>query len=43
MAVVTGKLEMYKGKPQIVVTGAKHLSVLVDEEVPVAQPPGIDQ
>ena len=41
MAVITGKVELYKGKPQIVITDPKQLSILYDEEVSVPQTPPI--
>jgi hypothetical protein len=33
MARVSGKLELYKDKPQIVITNPKQFDVLYDEEV----------
>ena len=33
MAVVTGKIELYKGKPQIVITTFLQFDILYDEEV----------
>ena len=43
MATVTGKLEVYKGKPQIVITDPKQLLILYDEEVPQSQLPTVKQ
>jgi hypothetical protein len=33
MAVVTGKIELYKDKPQIVITNLLQFDILYDEEV----------
>jgi DNA/RNA endonuclease YhcR with UshA esterase domain len=41
MAVVTGKVELYKDKPQIVVTDLSQFNILIDEEVPKSQIPPI--
>lgn len=43
MAVVTGKIELYKGKPQIVVNDRSQLQILFDEEVDASKIPAIDQ
>jgi TonB family protein len=39
MAVVTGKVELYKDKPQIVINDPQQLQILYDEEVPASQLP----
>ena len=39
MAVVSGKVELYKGKPQIVITAPEQLVIIKDEEVPASQLP----
>lgn len=41
MAVVTGKVELFKGKPQIVIHTPGQLTILYDEEVPASQLPAI--
>jgi hypothetical protein len=41
MAVVTGKVELYKDKPQIVISDPQQLQILYDEEVPASQMPPI--
>ena len=44
MAIVTGKVELYKSKPQIVITDSKQLLLLYDKEVPVSElPKNIEQ
>jgi DNA/RNA endonuclease YhcR with UshA esterase domain len=43
MAIVTGKVELYKGKPQIVITDPAQLQILYDEEVPAGKLPTIKQ
>lgn len=43
MAVVSGKVELYRGKPQIVITDPKQLRILYDEVVPASQVPQIQQ
>ena len=42
MAIVTGKVAMYKDNPQIVITDPKQLQMLYDEEVPASQLPAIE-
>lgn len=39
MAVVTGKLELYNGKPQIVIRDPKQFDILYDEEVKLSELP----
>jgi DNA/RNA endonuclease YhcR with UshA esterase domain len=39
MTVVTGKVELYKDKPQIVINDPQQLQILYDEEVPASQLP----
>jgi DNA/RNA endonuclease YhcR with UshA esterase domain len=43
MAVVTGKVELFKNKPQIVINDPSQLLILVDEEVPASQVPPIER
>lgn len=43
MALVTGRVELYKGKPQIVITDPKQFDILFDEEVPVSQLPPVNR
>lgn len=43
MATVTGKVELYKGKPQIVITDPKQLLILYDDEVPQSEVPIVKQ
>ena len=43
MAVVTGKIELYKDKPQIVITDPKQLTFIYDEEVPQGALPPVKQ
>ena len=43
IAVVYGKIELYKGKPQIVIKTPDQLMLLRDEEVPADQIPPIDK
>lgn len=43
MAVVSGKVELYKEKPQIVITDPSQLRILYDEEVPATQLPAIEK
>jgi hypothetical protein len=43
MAIVTGKVELYKDKPQIVITDPAQLQILFDEEVPAGKLPTIKQ
>ena len=43
MAIVSGKVELYKGKPQIVVTDPEQLKIAYDEEVPLSQLPPIEK
>ncbi|MGN6400687.1 MAG: hypothetical protein ACTHMD_09545 [Flavisolibacter sp.] len=42
MATVTGKVELYRGKPQIVITDPSQFKILYDEEVPASQVPAIN-
>jgi hypothetical protein len=42
MAMVSERVELYKGKPQIVIADPKQLTILYDEEVPVTQLPKKD-
>ena len=42
MAVVTGRVTLYKDKPQIVILDPKQLQLLYDEEVPASQLPAIN-
>ena len=41
MAIVTGKVELFKDKPQIVINDPSQLSFIIDEEVPKSQIPPI--
>jgi len=43
MAVVTGKVELYKGKPQIIIKDPNQLAIIYDEEVSPDQLPPIGQ
>jgi|GEM_PF-2031757 len=43
MAVVTGKLQVVKGKPQIIITDPAQLVILIDEEVKSTELPKLDQ
>lgn len=43
MAVVTGKVELYRDKPQIVITDPSQLQIFIDEEVPASQVPPIQK
>jgi len=43
MAIVTGKVELYQGKPQIVISDPKQLVMMYDEEVPAAELPSIEK
>jgi hypothetical protein len=43
MARVTGKLELYKGKPQIVITDPKQFDIIYDEEVKLEELPKVKQ
>jgi len=43
MAIVTGKVELYQGKPQIVISDPKQLVIMYDEEVPAAELPSIEK
>jgi DNA/RNA endonuclease YhcR with UshA esterase domain len=43
MAIVTGKVELYKDKPQIVIKDPKQLRIVYDEEVPADQVPAIEK
>ncbi|MBB1287271.1 hypothetical protein HRH25_23045 [Flavisolibacter sp. BT320] len=36
-AKVSGRVELFRGKPQIVITNPSQLSILYDEEIPVSQ------
>ena len=38
-AKVSGRVELYRGKPQIVISNPSQLSILYDEEVPAGQVP----
>ncbi|RYG29811.1 MAG: hypothetical protein EOO01_37670 [Chitinophagaceae bacterium] len=40
---VSGRVELYRGKPQIVVTNPSQLSILYDAEVPASQVPQIER
>jgi DNA/RNA endonuclease YhcR with UshA esterase domain len=42
-AVVTGKVELYKDKPQIVIRDSKQLVFIYDEEVPADKIPPIEK
>jgi hypothetical protein len=42
IAVVTGKVELYKEKPQIVVNDPSQLRIFVDQEVPASQVPPVE-
>ena len=42
-AVVTGRIELYKDKPQIVIKDPKQLVFIYDEEVPADQIPPIEK
>jgi DNA/RNA endonuclease YhcR with UshA esterase domain len=43
VAVINGKVELYKGKPQIVISDPSQLRILYDEEVPASQVPPIER
>ena len=43
MAMVTGKVELFKGKPQIVIHIPEQLTILYNEEVPISQLPPVKQ
>jgi hypothetical protein len=43
MARISGKLELYNGKPQIVITNPKQFDILYDEEVKLSELPKVDQ
>lgn len=43
MAVFTGKVELYRGKPQIVITNPEQLKIFYDEEVSSSQIPAKQQ
>ena len=42
MAAVSGKVELYNGKPQIVIKDSSQFKIIYDEEVPASQVPPID-
>ena len=42
-AKISGKVELYKGKPQIVIMNPSQLTILYDEEVPASQVPPIEK
>lgn len=43
MAHVTGRLELFKGKPQIVITNPDQLKIIFDEEVKLSDLPKVDE
>jgi DNA/RNA endonuclease YhcR with UshA esterase domain len=43
MATVTGKVEIFKGKPQIVIHDPNQVKIFYDEEVPAGQVPPIEK
>ena len=43
MAVVMGKVELYNGKPQIVIADPAQLQLIYDEEVSISQLPPVKQ
>lgn len=43
VAVVTGKVELYRDKPQIVIKDPKQLLIMYDEEVPASELPPIEK
>lgn len=43
MANVSGKIELYGGKPEIIISDPKQLVIFYDEEVPASQVPLIEK
>lgn len=43
MVKISGRVELYKGKPQMVVTNPSQLTILYDEEVPASPLPPIEK